>query len=270
ITLTDSALNNTPAGLTAKAEVMVPPLDAEFGIISDIDDTIIKTGATNIIKLAQTSIFHNSRTRLPFTGTTAFFRSLLLGKNGKRNNPFFYVSSSPWNLYDMLMDYLDVQKLPHGPILLRDIGISSEHFMGKDHMAHKMHEIENILLTYPTLPFVLIGDSGQEDPVIYREVVRKFPGRIKAIYIRDVDLPERARIAVSIADELKASGEVEMLLVENSLKAAEHAAKIGLIEARRVQEVADDKFIDELLPEDPEEAIVQQEEGDLKVPAKKA
>ena len=95
-------------------------------------------------------------------------------------------------------------------------------------MGHKFKEIENILLTYPDLNFVLIGDSGQEDPVIYQEIVKKFPTRILAIYIRDVALPERAQIVVKISEELK-KGKVEMLLVENSVKAAEHAVDSGLI-----------------------------------------
>ncbi|PIQ20528.1 MAG: hypothetical protein COW65_14495 [Cytophagales bacterium CG18_big_fil_WC_8_21_14_2_50_42_9] len=229
-----------PAGLQAKAEILVPPPDAEYGIISDIDDTIIKTDATDLITMSGNVFLHNARTRLPFAGVSAFYKSLQLGRNGKRNNPFFYVSSSPWNLYDLLHDFLDINEIPTGPLLLRDFGMETNKLIKSDHMGHKFKEIENILITYPQLNFVLIGDSGQEDPVIYREVVKKYPTRILAIYIRDVQLPERAQIAVAVSEELE-KDKVKMLLVENTVSAAEHAAKTGLIFSEAIPAIEEDK-----------------------------
>jgi len=229
-----------PTGLQAKAEILVPPPDAEYGIISDIDDTIIKTDATDLITMSGNVFLHNARTRLPFAGVSAFYKSLQLGRNGKRNNPFFYVSSSPWNLYDLLHDFLDINEIPAGPLLLRDFGMETNKLIKSDHMGHKFKEIENILITYPQLNFVLIGDSGQEDPVIYREVVKKYPTRILAIYIRDVQLPERAKIAVAVSEELE-KDKVEMLLVENTVTAAEHAAKTGLIFSEAIPAIEEDK-----------------------------
>jgi len=168
---------------------------------------------------------------------------LQLGRNGKRNNPFFYVSSSPWNTYDLLRDFMDFNEIPAGPILLRDLGLDQTKIMKSDHQSHKFKEIENILITYPKLSFVLVGDSGQDDPKIYQEVVKKHPNRILAIYIRDVKLPERAGIVVKISEELKAQN-VEMVLVENTINAAEHAAKNGLIFTEKIPEVATDKARD--------------------------
>ena len=72
--------------ITANAEMMIPPLDAEYGIISDIDDTIIRTGATDLLAMSRTTFLHNAGTRLPFAGVAEFYRSLQLGRNGKRNN----------------------------------------------------------------------------------------------------------------------------------------------------------------------------------------
>lgn len=229
-----------PQGLQAKAEVLVPPIDAEYGIISDIDDTIVKTTATDMLRMGQNVLLNNAYTRFPFPGVSAFYRSLQLGRNGKRNNPFFYVSSSPWNMYDLLHDFLDIHLIPPGPLLLRDLGLEKDKLIKGDHMGHKFKEIENILLTYPELNFVLIGDSGQEDPVIYQEIVKKFPHRILAIYIRDVELPERAEIVVKVSEELK-KGKVEMLLVENTVKAAEHAAAAGLIFTEEIPAIEAEK-----------------------------
>jgi phosphatidate phosphatase APP1 len=225
-------------GLTMYAEVMIPPADAEYGIISDIDDTIVQTGATNLLAMSRTTFINNARTRLPFAGVAEFYKSLQLGRNGKRNNPFFYVSSSPWNLYDLLIDFMDHNKIPGGPLLLRDFGFEPREHTG--HLHHKIHEIKKILEAYPHLDFVLIGDSGQEDPSIYKEVVQQFPGRILAIYIRDVQLPERTKIAVDISTYLAAS-ELDMIVVENTVQAAEHAAKKGLIYTESIENINEEK-----------------------------
>jgi phosphatidate phosphatase APP1 len=225
--------------LKASADVLVPPADAEYGIISDIDDTIVKTTATSLLAMSRNTFFHNAHSRLPFAGISEFYKSLQLGRNGKRNNPFFYVSSSPWNLYDLLIDFLDINDIPEGPLLLRDFGLDINK-ESADHMGHKFNEIKQILNTYPQLNFVLVGDSGQEDPKIYREVVRQFPGRILAIYIRDVQLADREKIAIDVSKEL-AADKVEMVIVDNTVEAAEHAAKIKLIFTDAIPQIVVDK-----------------------------
>ncbi len=233
-----------PEGLSTIAEVLVPPADAEYGVISDIDDTIVKTGATSLLAMSRNTFFHNAHTRLPFAGVAEFYKALLLGRNGKRNNPFFYVSSSPWNVYDLLTDFMDVNDIPPGPLLLRDFGLDADKAGSSDHMGHKSKEIEQILNAYPHLPFILIGDSGQDDPAIYREMVKKYPGRILAVYIRDVKLPDRHRVALEISREV-AGHKVEMVIVENTVQAAEHAAANGLIFTEAMPEIEKDKKQDE-------------------------
>lgn len=227
------------AGLKCEAQVLVPPIDAEYGIISDIDDTVVHTSATDVLAMSRKVFLHNAKTRMPFPGVSEFYKSLQLGRNGTRNNPFFYVSSSPWNMYDLLKDFLDLNQIPEGPLLLRDFGLQDNKFISSGHMGHKFKEIENILLTYPHLNFVLIGDSGQEDPVIYREIVKKFPGRILAIYIRDVQLADREKIAMDVSAEL--AEHVELLIVDNTVEAAEHAARTGLIFTQSIPEIVNDK-----------------------------
>jgi phosphatidate phosphatase APP1 len=238
IELVDAPYAFTP-GLKATANVLVPPADAEYGIISDIDDTVVKTGATSLLAMSRNTFLHNAHTRLPFAGVAEFYKSLQLGRNGKRNNPFFYVSSSPWNLYDLLVDFLDLNDIPEGPLLLRDFGLDADK-ESTGHMGHKFKEISQILAAYPHLSFVLIGDSGQEDPKIYREVVKKFPGRILAVYIRDVQLAEREKIAIDISREL-VEDKVEMVIVDNTVEAAEHAAKTKLIFTEAIPQIEVDK-----------------------------
>jgi phosphatidate phosphatase APP1 len=229
--------------INSPAMFLIPPPDAEFGIISDIDDTVIESFATRKLKMLKTVLLNNARTRMPFEGVSAFYRALQAGGNGKKNNPFFYVSSSPWNLYDFLTDFLDVNGIPVGPLLLRDTGIDREKFFSKGHKAHKYTEIEKILKTYPALKFILIGDSGQQDPAIYGEVASKFPDRILAIYIRDVKLPEKAKVVIEMSEKMK-TGPVPMILVENTVKAAEHALEKGYILPETMKDIRITKITD--------------------------
>ncbi|MBZ0286185.1 MAG: DUF2183 domain-containing protein, partial [Anaerolineae bacterium] len=114
--------------VSATGQVIVPPADAQFGVISDVDDTVIQTDVLNLIKMARNTFLRNARTRLPFEGVAAFYRALQAGTTSTYN-PIFYVSSSPWNLYDLLMDFFEVREIPIGPFFLKDLGLTREHLI---------------------------------------------------------------------------------------------------------------------------------------------
>lgn len=227
--------------------VLVPPPQAEFGIISDVDDTIIRTGATDPLTMARIVVLNNPRTRLAFEGVGAFYKALRKGRHGTGYNPIFYVSSSPWNLYDLVIDFLNIHGIPLGPLFLRDVGLEPDRLIKASHFEHKLKQIRTILEAHRALPFILIGDSGQEDPEIYREVVREYPGRIQQIYIRDVTLEERATAVREIIKEIRTS-KVEMLLVPDTSTAAEHAVQHGFITADALPDIRADKATDEQDP----------------------
>jgi phosphatidate phosphatase APP1 len=215
----------SPGGgeVRSRGQVLVPR-GARFGVISDLDDTVVMSSATNVLKMAWIVVRNNAHTRLPFEGVAAFYRALQRGDDGESSNPIFYVSSSPWNIYDVLEDFLDVHGVPPGPLFLKDW---SPTVLGK-HQDHKLGVIRRLLDTYEDLPFVLIGDSGEEDPEIYLQTIREHPGRIKTVYIRDVASAERDAEVRTLADEARKLG-TEMVPVPDTAAAAEHAASIDLI-----------------------------------------
>lgn len=224
--------------------ILIPPEDSEFGVISDIDDTVIQTGATSFWKMIRITFLNNARSRLPFEGVAGFYRALHRGSTGERSNPIFYVSSSPWNLYDLLIDFLDVHSIPIGPLFLRDLGIDRQYLVGISHERHKKMQIERILSFYPKLPFILIGDSGQKDPEIYRDIVYDHPGRIAAVYIRDILAGPRHQEVLKMASGVRERG-VDMLLLCGTREAAEHASKQGFIHPRSIQDVHYEAHLDE-------------------------
>jgi phosphatidate phosphatase APP1 len=214
----------------AIGRVMVPSAGAKFGVISDIDDTIVYSHVIRKLRMVVSLAFSNARTRKPFKGVGAFYRALHGGVN-----PVFYVSKSPWNLYVPLVEFMEHQGLPTGPLLLRDFGLRMK-------KSHKTDAIEAVLRTYPKLPFVLIGDSGEQDPEIYSDIVRRFPRRIRVVYIRSVN-PERISAIERLIEEIAPTG-CQLVLAPDSEFAAAHAAAEGLIPAAALADVRADKKAD--------------------------
>ncbi len=224
-----------------KAEVLVVPPDADFGVISDIDDTVLVMGARHPLRKFRGLFLMSAHERVPFEGVAAFYRALQAGRSGGTRNPIFYVSSSPWNVYEHLREFFDLHDIPKGPLFLRDWGITEKGVAPDGRHEHKLEHIHLLLEAFPDLRFILIGDSGQQDAELYEQVCRRYPGRILAVYIRDVvksgkrDAPMKA-VAASLA-ELG----VPFCLAADSEVAAQHAATLGLISWRRVDDVAEDR-----------------------------
>jgi len=189
-----------------KTEAKIFPCheNSDLAIVSDVDDTILLTMARKAIRMVALTLFGNAHSRRSFAGVANWYQALRLGADGKQNNPFFYVSSSPWNLYDFLEEFLEVNGIPAGPFFLRDHGFGAK----GTHRSHKTNAIQQLLKTYPDKPFLLIGDSGQHDPEIYLDIVKEHPGRIKGILIRNVTgmLPLRHQEVERLGKEMEELG----------------------------------------------------------------
>ncbi len=242
VKLVDQVVKNQQPSETY-SHVFVPSEHVEFGVISDIDDTIVPTGATKMWAMVKTTFLGNAMTRVPFPGVAAFYQALSKGLVGHENNPFFYVSSSPWNLYDFLQELMSIHHLPQGPLMLRDVGLSREHFFAGSHTVHKLVQIERIFDIITDIPFILIGDSGQHDAEIYLQVIRDFPGRVKMVYIRDVD-PDSHQKVLKIAEEIGKLG-VELMLITDTIEATHHAVSKGWILEEDIAHIVEEKKEDE-------------------------
>jgi phosphatidate phosphatase APP1 len=232
-----------PNGQGAEAAVAIPR-SPRFGVISDLDDTVLKTDVRNVLRMAREVLFGNAHTRVPFAGVGAFYRALHDAHGA--GNPVFYVSSSPWNLHDLLDEFLRLHRIPPGPMHLRDWGITRDEVLPTGHHGHKRAAIDQILATYPDLPFILVGDSGQEDPEIYRQVVHDLPRRVLAVYIRNV-VPDPARIGAirNLANEISDThGDCELVLVDDTISAARHAAERGWIDDGAIPDIARDRAVE--------------------------
>lgn len=233
--------------VAARGEFLAADSNHSFGVITDIDDTILISHSTNVRKKLKLMLFKNAKTRLPFDGASAFYQALYQGPNLEKNHPFFYVSSSEWNLYDLLVDFCQHHDFPKGPFLLRDaqIQINKIWKVGGGNHHHKYEKICRILDMYPHLPFILVGDSGQRDAEIYSEISQQHPDRILAIYIRDVR-PSRHQAVKDIAKKL-AEKNIDMVLVKDTEEAALHALQRGFLHPEAIQAIVDEKRLNQAM-----------------------
>lgn len=208
-------------------KILIPSDKADFGVITDIDDTILQTGVASVLKwrVLVNTAFKSAKKRLPLKGAPNLYNLLHRGKSGKNANPIFYVSHSPWNLYRYLELFLRQNNFPKGPILLRSF---QTFFKRKSdgHQPQKQLEILNILKTYPELSFILIGDSGEHDADIYKEIAELYPDKIAAIYLRSVNSNKRMLRVKGVYENYKTT---PVLFVEDSEQAIAHAKKMEFI-----------------------------------------
>ena len=255
--LWDNATVALADGTLATAQpVLQVHADVGIGVISDIDDTILHSGITDWKTAAQLTFLHNARTRKPLKGVARLYQALQAGADARGRVPIFYVSSSPWNLYDLLEDFMDLNAIPCGPIFLRDLGTDTGKFLKTPGHGHKLARAKGLIERFPDLRWVLLGDSGQADAELYAEAAQQFGPRIAAIYIRDVDPDAESSLDVSVDAHISriAGTNVPMLRVQDSFAIAEHAATLGLIDPASIGDIADEVRRDARRPTEGEAA----------------
>lgn len=222
--------------------VVKPSLKAPFLVISDIDDTILLTGLTEGVAMVARTVLREASQRAAIPGMASLYRGLARGVptragNRKPEPTFFYVSTGSWSFYPTLQEFMQLRGFPQGPMFLTDWG-PTERYLRRSGAEHKRTAIRRLIEAYPGMPFVLVGDSGQRDPLTYGEMAREFPGRVKLILIRQVgdDDDERNSGVRSHAESLRAEG-IPMHLVSDASDAAAVAHELGLCDDETLVEV---------------------------------
>ena len=222
--------------------VVKPSLKAPFLVISDIDDTILLTGLTEGVAMVTRTVLREASQRAAIPGMASLYRGLARGiptrsGNRKPEPTFFYVSTGTWSFYPTLQEFMQLRGFPQGPMFLTDWG-PTERYLRRSGAEHKRTAIRRLIEAYPGMSFVLIGDSGQRDPVTYEEMAREFPGRVTLIVIRQVgdDDDERNVELRSHAATLRADG-IPLYLVTDATQAATLAHEMGLCDDETLVEV---------------------------------
>lgn len=206
------------------------PHSTQYVFLSDIDDTVMVSYSATKFRRLKELLTRNPRTRRQFERVAEWYRQLALAHTSEATpNPFFYVSSSEWNLYDYLLEFFAYNQLPEGIFLLNQVKRWYQLFnTGKTKHAGKILRIARIVEVFPRQQFVLIGDNSQHDPDIYLAIASRYPQKIFAIYIRNVR-PEREAYSRQLLAKASEAG-IQTCLFTGSNEAAEHGRNIQLID----------------------------------------
>ncbi|HEX8358446.1 MAG TPA: phosphatase domain-containing protein [Segetibacter sp.] len=209
---------------------VIIPFINQYSFISDIDDTFLISHSSNLRKRLYVLLTKNAHSRKPFEGVVNHYKLLASARTtASHPNPFFYVSSSEWNLYDFIKEFTRKNEMPEGVYLLSQIKKLSEVWKtGATKHSTKFMRIARILEAYPLQKFVLLGDDSQQDPVIYAGIVNHFPGRIVSVYLRHVYEKNVGNVR-ELIKQIEAAG-VRCCHFVHSKEAIEHSYKIGLAE----------------------------------------
>lgn len=214
--------------VSGTGSLYVPPNNTYF-FVSDIDDTFLISHSANLWRKLYVLLTKNAHSRKPFAGVVNHYQQLANAFcENNTSNPFFYVSSSEWNLYDFIKEFCRKNKMPEGVFFLSQIKKLKEVWKtgGSKHSA-KFMCIVRILEAYPQQKFVLFGDDSQQDPIIYDSIVSHFPDKIAAVYLRHVHKKNISNVNERIANMVKAG--IPVCHFVHSKEAVEHSKAIGLI-----------------------------------------
>jgi len=221
--------------VTATGRVVQPDPASQVAVITDIDDTILRTGMTEGLRSISRTLLRDAHGRKPVPGMPSLYRGLARGTGSRPESTFFYVSSSPWNLYEMLVQFLQLRGFPRGPLFLTDWRPSRSPLnQAKENPGHKRARIRRLIDAYPELSFVMVGDNGERDPQIYQEFLRSDRERFKVALVRDVGA-SASRSVAKLPDARRASRKV--ISAGDAVQMARIAQNLGLIDDLTVEEV---------------------------------
>lgn len=179
---------------SATAEVLIIDPSAKVGIVSDIDDTVIVTMLPRALIAAYNSWFVRTDSRKAVPGFSDFYTELRRRHSPNRHSPnrhtltqapVFYLSTGAWNTFGTLRRFLQANALPKGPLLLTDWGPTPTGLF-RSGQEHKRVQLRNLFIDFPDIKWVLVGDDGQHDPLIYGQIAAEHPDRVAGIAIRNL------------------------------------------------------------------------------------
>ncbi|WP_202567309.1 App1 family protein [Agreia sp. COWG] len=173
-------------GETVEARVFVLDPSTRFGVVSDIDDTVMVTALPRPLLAAWNTFVLDEHARVPTPGMAVLLERLTTENPG---SPVVYLSTGAWNVAPTLTRFLSRNLYPSGPLLLTDWGPTHDRWF-RSGREHKRGNLRRLAREFPDVRWLLIGDDGQHDEEIYSEFATDFPSSISAVAIRQLSTSE--------------------------------------------------------------------------------
>ncbi len=173
-----------------ETRVFIVGSDVRFGIVSDVDDTVMVTALPRPLLAAWNSFVVDEHARQPVPGMAVMLERLSREYPGA---PVIYLSTGAWNVAPTLTRFMRRHLFPSGAFLLTDWGPTHDRWFrsGRDHKARNLRRIAE---EFPHVKWLLVGDDGQHDDAIYTGFAIEYPDSVAAVAIRRL-LPAEAVLA---------------------------------------------------------------------------
>ncbi|MFD1713909.1 App1 family protein [Amnibacterium flavum] len=173
-------------GPAVEAPVYIVDGDAHFGIVSDIDDTVMVTALPRPFLAAWNTFVLDEHARTPTPGMAVLYDRLTKANPGTTT---IYLSTGAWNVAPTLSRFLGRNLYPRGPLLLTDWGPTHDRIF-RSGRQHKVESLARLATEFPDVKWLLIGDDGQHDEEIYGEFALAHPDKVRAVAIRQLSSGE--------------------------------------------------------------------------------
>lgn len=157
-----------------------------FGVVSDIDDTVMVTALPRPFLAAWNTFVLDEHARAATPGMAVLLERVTQETPGA---PVLYLSTGAWNVAPALTRFLSRNLYPAGPKLLTDWGPTPDRWF-RSGPEHKRSSLKRLAGEFPEIKWLLIGDNGQHDEEIYAEFAEHYPQNVRAVAIRQLTMGE--------------------------------------------------------------------------------
>ncbi|MFH8249970.1 App1 family protein [Microbacterium sp. B2969] len=214
-------------GEPVETRVFIVGPDVRFGVVSDVDDTVMVTALPRPLLAAWNSFVVDEHARQPVPGMAVLLERIARDNPG---SPVVYLSTGAWNIAPTLIRFLRRHLFPPGSILLTDWGPTHDRWF-RSGMAHKLSNLNRLAREFPQIRWLLIGDDGQHDDKIYTTFTRRHPGNVVGVAIRRLS-PAEAVLAggrTNVDDHSAAS--VPWVTESDGAGLLERLEEVGVLES---------------------------------------
>jgi phosphatidate phosphatase APP1 len=211
----------------ATALVFVVDPETTFGVVSDIDDTVMVTALPRPLLAAWHTFVVNEHARATTPGMPVLYERLSSRYPG---GPFIYLSTGAWNVAPTLTRFLSRNLYPAGTLLLTDWGPTANSLF-RSGREHKRSSLTRLAREFPQIRWLLVGDDGQHDESIYRDFVEQHSGNVSAVCIRRLTPSEAVLAGSSFRGHTRpGDSTVPWLYASDGAGLADQLERIGLLE----------------------------------------
>ncbi len=222
---TNTVRLTSDSSATVESTVFVFPDDAEFGVVSDIDDTVMVTALPRPLLAAWNTFVVDEHARNATPGMSVMMERVTQQHQGA---PVLYLSTGAWNVAPTLTRFLSRNLYPAGPLLLTDWGPTLDRWF-RSGVEHKRSSLARLAREFPNIKWLLVGDDGQHDEAIYSEFSRTHPDNVLAVAIRQLSVGEAVLAGGRSSDTADRSSGAPWIYAPDGAGIAEKLEHLGIL-----------------------------------------